>query len=213
MESELKLNFPSPEDMDRLWKDPNFSHYLLPGSEKEDVLENVYLDTEEQVLRSLGASLRVRKNKENTYTHTLKRKLEETEGLHQRFEWNMDTESATFSVEYFREHAETDGDPSEVLHELLRAIQGKELKPLFSTNFKRNILMAGFGDSLLEIALDSGLLIANEREATLCEMEIELKEGDVRDVISLGNEIMASSAASIDGRSKYAKCLSLLEDS
>ena len=211
METEIKLGFSSEEDMDRLWKDPLFSSLYIPGSEREVELETIYFDTADHELRKMRASLRVRKNGEDGYIHTLKQKVEAKDGLHQRYEWNMESDSDSFSADFFGDHAVSNGDPDEILDSLLDAIRGRDLRELFSTRYKRKTFMAGFDDSLLEVALDTGTLLSGGMEEFFCEMEIELKEGDVRDIISLGEEIMANSSAFPDSRSKYSRCFSLLE--
>ena len=210
METELKIEFTSREDMDRLWTDPGFASFVIPASEKLEQFETVYLDTEDSILRRNGASLRVRAVEDNGFIHTVKSKVDEKSGLHQRYEWNRETEDSEFSAEAFREQAISNGDPDTILSEILDSVEGEKLSELFKTVFTRRSFLAGFGDSLMEIAIDYGVLQAGNREETICEMEIELKEGDARDVISLGDEILANTSAKLDSRSKYSRGVTLL---
>ena len=210
METELKMEFASAEDMDRLWEDPGFSSFKIPESDKEEDYETIYLDTEDLLLRKYGASLRVRSVNGDTYIHTIKRKIDEKDGLHQRYEWNCESSEDVFSVEDFAEHAISNGDPDSILEEILHLLSGQDLRELFRTVFVRKSFLAGFGDSLIEVALDFGSLRVDDREAPICEMELELKEGDVRDVIDFGEEILSHTEAKLDPRSKYSKGISLL---
>ena len=211
METELKLAFASKEDMDRLWKDPVFSSFVIPESEKEELCETVYYDSDHHLLREKGASLRVRAIRDNGYIHTIKCKADVKSGLHQRYEWNWETDESVFSAKAFGEHAISNGDPESILYGLLKEIRDIELAELFRTVFSRISFLTGYGDSLLEIAIDYGVIRANDQEDSICEMEIELKEGDVRDVIALGDEILSHSSAVLNSRSKYSRGFDLLK--
>lgn len=212
MESELKLEFPSPDDMERLWRDPYFASLLMPDSESVEKYTSIYFDTKEQSLRDRSTSLRVRGKESGGYIHTIKRTIETGEGLHQRYEWNWETKQSDFDMEAFRTHAVSGGDPEEILNEIATLIYNQELAELFHTQFERKIFLVGFGDSLIEIALDFGSVLAVERKAAICEMEIELKKGDVRDVLALGEEIMARGIAKRSDISKYNRGIILLRE-
>lgn len=211
METELKLRFSSLEEMTELWNSEWFSDILIPNSEKTEYYDTKYYETKDRSLLDLSASIRVRAIRDGDYVHTVKVGGTSRDGLHQRYEWNLETDEDEFDADLFAKHAVSDGDPSEILEEVLTAISGKELSMICRTSFERTMSLAGFGDSLLEVCFDSGTLFARTEQEKLCELEIELKQGDVRDVIALGDEIIAQTHAVRDDRGKYARCLALLD--
>ena len=211
METELKLRFTSREEISKLWNAEWFTDILIPASEKTEFYDTKYFETKDRALLTHSASIRVREIRDGDYIHTVKIGGTSRNGLHQRFEWNLETTEDEFDAEVFSQHAVTDGDPSEILEEVLAAVSGKELTMICRTSFERTLSLAGFGDSLLEICFDYGSLFAKNAQENLCELEIELKQGDVRDVLALGDEIIAMTGAVKDDRGKYARCLALLD--
>jgi triphosphatase len=212
LETELKLRFSSREKMMSLLDEEWFSSILLPNSEKTEYYDTKYYDTEDQVLRSMQTSIRVREIRDSDYIHTVKIGGSSHDGLHQRYEWNLETTDDQFDVDQFLQNAVSDGDPSDVLLNVMQRIAGFTLFSQCRTSFERNLSLAGFGDSLVEICFDYGTLYANDLQDSICEMEIELKQGDVRDVLALGEEIVHHSDAVRDNRGKYARCLALLDE-
>lgn len=211
METELKLRFSSSEEMMKLWRAEWFADILIPNSEKTEYYDTKYYETKDRSLLEFSASIRVREIRDGDFVHTVKIGGTSRDGLHQRYEWNLETTEDEFDAETFALHAISDGDPAEILTAVLDSISGKELIPICRTSFERTLSLAGFGDSLLEVCFDFGTLYAKNEQEKLCELEIELKQGDVRDVLSLGEEIIAKTNAVRDDRGKYARCLALLE--
>lgn len=211
METELKLRFTSREEISKLWNAEWFTDILIPTSEKTEYYDTKYFETKDRTLLAKSASIRVREIRDGDYIHTVKIGGTSRNGLHQRFEWNLETTEDEFDAQVFAQHAITDGDPSEILEEVLAALSGKELTMICKTSFERMLSLAGFGDSLLEICFDYGTLYAKTAQENLCELEIELKQGDVRDVLALGDEIIAMTGAVRDDRGKYARCLALMD--
>ncbi len=211
METELKLAFSSEAEMLALLEESWFNKILIPNSQKTENFDSYYLDTADQVLRGLFTSIRIRSGGEQGFLQTVKIGTTNRDGLHQRLEWNLESEEETFDPEYFLFHAISDGDPKDRLKTVLEAVEGKDLLMICRTNFLRTASLAGYGDSLMEIALDRGYLYAKDQEEYFCELEIELKEGDVRDVLALGEDIIAHTGATRDSRGKYSRCLALID--
>ena len=211
METELKLKFTSREEIIKLWNSEWFVDILIPNSEKTEFYDTNYFETKDRALLAHMASIRVREIRDGDFVHTVKIGGKSRDGLHQRFEWNLETTQDEFDTDAFSEHAITDGDPSEILEEVLKSISGKELNMICRTSFERTLSLAGYGDSLMEICFDTGSLYAKNAQEELCELEIELKQGDVRDVLALGEEIISQTGAVRDDRGKYVRCLALLD--
>jgi len=211
LETELKLKFTSREEILKLWNAEWFVDILIPNSEKTEYYDTKYFETKDRALLAHMASIRVREIRDGDFVHTVKIGGKSRDGLHQRFEWNLETTEDEFDADAFAEHAITDGDPSEILEEVLKSISGKELNMICRTSFERTMSLAGYGDSLMEICFDTGSLYAKNAQEELCELEIELKQGDVRDVLALGEEIISQTGAVRDDRGKYVRCLALLD--
>lgn len=212
METEFKLGFTSLDEMRSLWDEEWFCDMLIPNSEKTEEYVTCYYDTENAALRSQRATIRIRSIHQGDYIHTVKIGKPGREGLHQRLEWNLETDREDFDPQYFIENAISDGDPTDTLEELLLSIEGKSLREICRTEFTRTFSLAGYGDSLMEVSMDSGYLIAGENRELFFEMEIELKKGDVRDVIAFGEEIEAKTRAARCSRSKFSRCMELTEN-
>ena len=59
------------------------------------------------------------------------------------------------------------------------------LQPIFSTDFNRTFWLVEFQQSKIEVAFDQGKIIAGESEQPICEIEFELKSGNVQDLLIL----------------------------
>lgn len=212
METEFKLRFASYEEMKSLWDEEWFRDILIPNSEKTEEYTTCYYDTENATLRSQRATVRIRSVHQGGYIHTVKIGKPGRDGLHQRFEWNLETDREDFDSHSFAQNSISDGDPTDTLEELLSSIEGMALKEICRTEFSRTMSLAGYGDSLMEVSIDSGYLYADEKKEQFFEMEIELKKGDVRDVIAFGEEIESKTQASRCSRSKFSRCMELAEN-
>ena len=138
METEVKLAFKSKEDMMSIIKADWFSDYCLDVGDKEPVkLTNSYYDTPDRTLLKNGTSIRVRlceSGNESHYEHTVKYGGSVVNGLHQRYEWNVESDSPDFDIAEFRRKACTgDDDPEEILDDALCSVKSEDLVCLCST--------------------------------------------------------------------------------
>ena len=60
-----------------------------------------------------------------------------------------------------------------------------ELLPTFSTDFTRHIWLVCYQQSQIEIALDQGNIRNRLGECEICELEFELKTGQLKDILAL----------------------------
>ncbi|WP_396587913.1 CYTH domain-containing protein [Bermanella sp. R86510] len=162
-EVELKLSLPQVA--------VNSVVTALGAPERVLNLENQYLDTPDLKLNRAHAALRIRKS-QHGYVQTLKNKGTAVAGLHQRGEWEYPIASNAIEWDKF---ADLDLDSS--LQE--------QIVELFSTNFERKLWHIREGQSLIEVVLDEGQVCTQEHCIALCEMELELKQGNVEDVFNL----------------------------
>jgi triphosphatase len=218
METELKLRFGDAGGQETFLADPWSSQLVMPDSRTVTEMLSRYYDTGDLMLTKIWTSLRVRTEGEERIA-TIKLGDRSRDGLYQRMEWSArleeddwaDTDAFTLDASWFHKHAISDGDPDDQLREILAKLQGQPLHEICQARFCRTTFDVGYGDTLMELALDAGELCAGELTEPVNELELELREGDVRDLMDLGNELQARFALVPEPKSKYARCLALLQ--
>lgn len=138
-----------------------------PGATEGAVktLINRYYDTHDAALNRAKAALRVRHDGKR-YIQTLKTQGDFVGGAHRRQEWEWELSGPDLDLSLLAQtplHDQVDID---------------ELTLAFETNFQRQIVMLEQGDTVIEVALDSGGIISGSTERPLHEVEFELKSGD-----------------------------------
>lgn len=216
METEVKLAFKSKEDMMSIIKADWFSDYCLDVGDKEPVkLTNSYYDTPDRTLLKNGTSIRVRlceSGNESHYEHTVKYGGSVVNGLHQRYEWNVESDSPDFDIAEFRRKACTgDDDPEEILDDALCSVKSEDLVCLCSTYCERTNYSFGYGDSLMEASFDTGKISAGGKSEEICELELELESGDVVDLKEMAQFIVDNTDAVPYDESKYMRAVRLLD--
>ena len=133
-------------------------------------LGNTYYDYPDHFLAKQKMGLRIRQE-DQELTLTLKTNGEVIGGLHSRPEHNLSlTEKETPTNAQLRELYSFEQLPSSTL------------QPIFSTDFNRTFWLVEFQQSKIEVAFDQGQIIAGESEQPICEIEFELKSGNVQDL-------------------------------
>lgn len=160
-ELEIKLSVARP-DLDRavIW--------LLsqPNTRESDTLRlgNTYYDTPAGDLNRQKIALRIRKMGDR-YIQTLKTRGEFVDGAHRRQEWEWPLIGTKLRMGLI---ADTP---------VAQSVNLAELQPVFETNFERRVVMIEQGESLIEVAIDSGEIVAEGQSRPLNEIEFELKAG------------------------------------
>lgn len=166
VETELKLSL-APEHVDQLVQHPLLKSATLNKAPQH--LYNIYFDTPEHTLLQQGFGLRVRRIGDKR-VQTLKTAGSGLGGLHQRQEW--ETEVADDVPDYNR--FPNNALPSWCADEENRS----KIKPLFATDFLRTTWDLALEDgSLIEVALDQGVIKTSTTYFPLSEIELELKAG------------------------------------
>jgi triphosphatase len=218
METELKLRFTNPGDEEGFLNSSWLSNMAMPDSQVVTNMLSRYFDTASQTLTQMKTSLRIREEGEERVV-TIKLGGQAKNGLHQRLEWSVDLEDEGWTdhpqsgldTGWFQRNAVSDGDPDDTLRGILLKIDKQPLIEICHAKFVRTAFDVGYGDTLMELALDVGELSAGELTDSILEIELELKEGDVRDLMELGDELQARFALTPEPLSKYARCLALLK--
>ncbi len=208
METELKLRFLEPDGRRALLEDEWFQGLLLPDPPEETHMEATYYDTEDGRLHARRAAFRVRLEGDR-HIASLKARGKVSAGLHQRLEWNLEQDDDSPDFQAFARSSELQGDSDGIVRELAEAVGDAELVEVCRTEFERLHMMLGFRDALIEAAFDAGTLRADGRSVEMEELELELKEGDVRDLVELGKEMAERFRVVPEHRSKHQRCLEL----
>lgn len=216
METEIKLAFKSKEDLMSIIDADWFIDYCLDAGEKEAVkLTNTYFDTKDRSLKAKGTSIRVRLYESEDgerYEHTVKFGGTVVNGLHQRYEWNVDIDDDSFDVDKFKAASvRSDDDPSEILDEALGDVKTEDLVALCSTYCERTTYTFGFGDSIMEACFDIGYISSGDLKEEICELELELESGDVVDLKDMAQFIIDNTDAQLFNDSKYSRAIRLLD--
>lgn len=207
LEVELKLTL-SPHHIESLIRQPLFRSEQIRELNTHQ-LGNTYYDTPEQLLTQHRVALRIRK-KGDQLIQTLKSSGFSEAGLHSRneWEWLIKKPELDYSLLALAEWPKELNDPS---------IQ-KSIAPVFSTDFQRTTWILDTHDSQgevlkAEIALDQGTVTALGTEDPLCELELELLQGNASELVKFALELAKHVPLYISDISKAERGYRLLEPS
>jgi inorganic triphosphatase YgiF len=167
-EVELKLRL-SPDRVGRLKRAEILRAHARARAHTRRLL-SVYFDTPRFELQSLGGALRVR-HLGRRRLQTLKLPVEEASGL------QVYREIERKLVGDIPDLAAVDDEalgPRIKDHAFVTT-----LAPVFTTEFRRTTWPVEFDGSGIEVALDIGEIRAGERTLPICEVELELKSGQI----------------------------------
>jgi triphosphatase len=197
-EIELKLEVPA-NSIARLTRSP-----LLKGraaaSRKPATLVSVYFDTKKQKLRDNGLSLRVRRIGRRR-VQTLKEDSSESDSLLARHEWEHEIRG---------EQPDLDALRDTTLAPLLGKKLRRRLMPLFETRVQRTVYPIRKGKSEIELTIDKGNIEAGSRSSPLCEVELELKRGEIDALFSTARELAKEVPVQLAVSSKAERGYSLM---
>ncbi|MPQ65466.1 MULTISPECIES: CYTH domain-containing protein [unclassified Pseudomonas] len=180
-ETEIKLRV-SRETLAALREHPLLKKRNKSGWERRE-LTNQYFDTPERDLAKAKVALRLRRDGEEVI-QTLKTRGQSVAGLSERNEYDWHLAKAKLDVK------KLDG---ECWPEALAELDKKTLKPIFTTDFVRERAEIAWGRGkakvVIEAALDLGFVIAGKQKEEICELELELREGDPSALLELAAEL------------------------
>ena len=94
-----------------------------------------------------------------------------------------------------KEQARPEETRRQVLAGGLKDLDKKQLKPIFSTDFVRQRAEIAWGRGkarvVVEAALDLGKVVAGDNQEEICELELELRQGDAAALLELAAELAA----------------------
>lgn len=185
-ETEIKLRV-SRETLAALREHPLLKKRNKSGWERLELF-NQYFDTPERELAAAKVALRIRRDGD-ALIQTLKTRGQSVAGLSERNEYNWDLPKAKLDLK------KLDG---ECWPEQLAELDKKTIKPLFTTDFVREKAEIAWGRGktkvVIEAALDLGNVIVGKQKEEICELELELREGEPAALLELAAELAATLA-------------------
>lgn len=187
---------------------PDFIHFLRQSlthlrilRDERIFLGNCYYDTADRQLAKQKMGLRVRKQNEQ-FILTLKTQGEVKGGLHLRPEYDLILASSHFNAQDIAILSQKCG---QVLPDF------SFLQPHFSTDFERQYWLIECGNgTLIEIAFDQGEICAGTKTQSICEVEFELKQGQVQDLLNFIAELPFENGVRLCAESKAKRGYALL---
>ncbi len=198
VELEYKLAVPSEALLEQIIFDPLVAQVRQAPFQLLS-MATIYYDTPDRRLKTLRWTLRLRQENE-TLVATLKTPAQG----HARGEWACLAANIREAVPTLLEQ----GAPLE----LADILEDQPLEPVCAARFTRRAAALTFADgTVCELAGDVGLLAGGGREEPLCEVELELKQGDQETVRAFAQELMERFGLKEEPLSKFARAAALAE--
>ena len=215
METELKFRLTSTDVLAGLLEDTWLQQMVKMDSRVETRMVSHYYDCADMRLMRKSASLRIREEGES-HVLSIKSDGQVKDGLHQRLEWSVSVQKdllnnldAGLDIGWIMQNVTSEGDPDERLQDVLAAIQGQSLIEICQVKFIRTSFDIEYGETRIELAVDVGELSAGLAAEPVVELELELKSGDLQDLLVFGEMLAAKFALVPEPLSKFARCLAL----
>ena len=162
---------------------------LLAGDPETAQQRSIYFDTSDRILLNAGFSLRIRRSGRKR-VQTIKAGGASAAGLFARSEWERPVKDDTPILD--------DTTP-------IRALLGDAadaIAPAFEVRIERRTWTISESDTTIELALDRGEAVAGYRRSPICEIELELKQGDPAALFALAGRIDAAAPVRLSVQTK-----------
>ena len=215
MEKEVKLGFKDKESLLKVTAADSFRNACLDISGPVPVLlENSYLDSADRFILARGGAVRIRHyadQNNDRYEFTVKFGGGTKDGLHKRHEWNVMSSDGVFSIERFKELADCTDDPEDLLSDVFGDLKDTDLSIICSNSFYRTVYTLKFNSSTIEACIDSGIIRSSDGLKTdeICELELELVQGNEKDLVELSDTIIKETDCSPLDKTKFMRTLAL----
>ncbi len=203
MEFELKYGIDSIETFKSLWDDVDLKAVEVEDTRKELSMITYYLDTEDYRLMDKKIAIRIRDDGTKIIA-TLKTLVKAEGHIHKReeIEKTLLEFPKKFDVDLF-DYEKLDLNLEEI-------VGNRSLGVILETEIRRSLFLVKFRACIVEVALDQGVVRANEKESAINEMELELVSGPENDLLSLGESIVGKYKLKPEPKSKFERGLQLL---
>ena len=202
-EMEIKLST-SKESLKKLLDSSLLKAAMVPDSLQEKELENYYYDTASYKLFHEGIAYRIRKS-DAGYVATIKTDDASQGGFSERKEYNVPVGEAAPTLEGFAELG--------LELDLKKLLAEEELQVLFKVLVKRQIrLLQITPETLLEMAIDKGNIVAGKSKEKIEEIEFEIVKGTKGDLFEFVAALAMEIPLFIEPRSKFKRGIDLLSN-
>ena len=201
VETELKLKL-APGTLPAFLASPLVAGKVLSGSDQVLELVSTYYDTPSWNLRRAGMAYRVRQTGKTAFEATVKMdKGLVRDGLSERKEITVPLKAAQPVVQEF----------SAVGLELAPVVKQEKLQPLFTVTVERLVKLLQLDkDTVAELAVDRGEVRAGQKRLPIDEIELELKSGSLKTLLTYELALTENFSLSAGLQSKYEQGLILL---
>lgn len=200
-ETEIKFRLPDVVLAGAIVSDALLLELGSPGKWQAILVEAHYYDTVDLDLNKWGIAYRVRKEGEKIVA-TVKKGGNFQAHLQQRQEWNREVDSLLPDVAPFFD--------TEIGCELEHITGDKRFKELFLCCFERKLItLFPEKDTQVELAIDTGEIVSGESSEAICEVELELKTGEINVMLQLADQLAPKYGLLPEPRSKYSRGLAL----
>lgn len=200
VETELKLLI-SKRNLKKLLASDWLQQAVRDGSERQRHLVSSYYDTADWALKRNGIAYRVRDKGDGGYEATVKTTKSNAGGLSERLELNMPLQDANPVLNGFGALG---------LGYELTDLAPEGVEKLFTVDVMRTTYLLDFGGAVVELAVDNGKLTAGKKHTAIEEIELELKEGELSQLLELASRIADTVPVFAEKRSKFARGLALV---
>ena len=170
----------------------------FPGPWQRISMETTYYDTPTGAMRQRHITLRRRlENGRSVCT------VKTPKGGFGRGEWETESDSIEAAISELCKL----GAPEE-----LAALASEGLISVCGARFTRLAAMADALNGTVELALDEGILFAQNRQQPLCEVEVEMKTADEQATAHFAKILAEKYALTPEARSKFRRALDLAEE-
>lgn len=187
-EFELKYAVSSAEVLAEIEK-------FLQGEALVQEMSAVYYDTADSALSSRKWTLRLRKENGDSVVTFKTAGDGKTRG-----EWEYAADSIDFAAETLADL----GAPQE-----LTEILAQGVLPICGAEFVRRAIVKEQNGTVLEVALDYGRLFRGNREMPICELEVELKQGEETVAVAFALQLAERFGLQEESRSKFVRAVNL----
>ena len=197
-EIEMKLTTLNKEYLDNIFDLDIIKNAIVQGSEKTKLLESHYYDTPKRGFAKAGAVFRIRKEPE-AFIATVKMETNANAGFSDRFEYNVTLQDLVPEFSGF------DGIKDRVdLGTIARKENGvEELFAVIVNRRQCNLVITT--ETIAELAVDEGKVTVSDKSEPIAELELELVEGNVKDLVEFVARLARSTPLFAEVKSKYVK--------
>ncbi|MDR5659294.1 CYTH domain-containing protein [Serpentinicella sp. ANB-PHB4] len=199
-EVEIKLTLPKMSLVELILKDSFVLYYAESNLVQEQDFEAIYLDSVHGKLQKSGYAYRIRKE-DQRWVATVKTRGVSKDGLHERREYNVNINEPIPRLDYFVDHG--------IDIDLKNALGDHSLIELFRTIFTRKTIDLNIGKTLIELAIDIGEIVAGDKREPIAEVELELKSGEIEDLLKVSERLINKYGLVKEDKSKFYRGLLL----